>query len=574
MASETTQAGPAARAAAAGALDPGALFTLEEAAGRVRVPIEDLEARCDRGELLFETRRRGRQEVRCVRGLDLAEAFPGAPDPARSLGKGRSSGGASVPDRPSLGGGAADGSNPREPSAASPSASPVTSPGSPKEPSSGSSLGSSSAGTEAKDRGGVAADPGRVQSTAAQAAAAQAAATQAAATQAAATQAAATQATATFPASGPRGSGPRDSGNSVAEAVRSSGASRDALIGLCQDLETRLDLAERERQASTASLLMAQRHVLDLELRGRSGSWVRAGGAALGLMSVSALVVMAMLPGWLDDRAAGREALQGAQLTAEIGRLEASMGSLAAASDEERAALSAQLEARTAQLATRTESLVAERRLALQAMADAAAERERAEEVRLANIEQLNQLEERLVASDRQAVRRSAELGVIVESSARDRARFDERLAAAERSAGAARDALSEARARSAEERRRYEDQLAAAEAERAAQHAARAAEAQALRAEIRGLMAELELGQTRAVAALEAAEARLLIQMEDRTTSDGGVSTEVSAPGAVAASAAGMPLPEGSVPVEVWDLPEAPAGSWWTRALRSMVGR
>ena len=52
----------------------------------------------------------------------------------------------------------------------------------------------------------------------------------------------------------------------LAEEILASGASRDALVELAQDLETRLDLAERERQASTASLLMAQRRVLDLEL--------------------------------------------------------------------------------------------------------------------------------------------------------------------------------------------------------------------------------------------------------------------------------------------------------------------
>ncbi len=346
-------------------------------------------------------------------------------------------------------------------------------------------------------------------------------------------------------------------GDGVAEAVRSSGASRDALIGLCQDLETRLDLAERERQASTASLLMAQRRVLDLELKGRSAPWARAGGAALGLMSISALVIMAMLPGWLDDRAAGREASQSAQLTAELGRLEVSMGALATASGEERAALTERLDARTKAL---DEALGEAQRRAEERAAEAAAERARAEAASAARTDQLGELEERLVAADRQAVRRSAELEIIVEASARDRARFDERLAAAERDAAAARIALNEARARSLAEREAFERQLALSEQERAAQHTSRAAETEALRAEIRGLMNELQAGQAHAVAALEAAGAELRAQVE--ATAPLGVDGTAEAAGDLE-----LPVPEEGLP-----RPLGEGGSWWIQLLRSVA--
>jgi len=447
MARDSTQAAPAARAAAADALDPGALFTLEEAAGRVRVPVEDLEARCDRGELLYETRRRGRKEVRCVRGLDLIEAFPGAP------------GASARPFAPSV----------------------------PSPP------------REARDGQLDQAQPGPEQVT----------------------------------VSGLRGG----DGDGIAEAVRSSGASRDALIGLCQDLETRLDLAERERQASTASLLMAQRRVLELELQERSRPWRRATAAALGLMSVSALTVTAMLPGWLEERAADRETALRAQLEGDLGQLQASMGAMVTASEEERAALASRLAASAV-------ALEDERVRMEELMAEAADERSRAEAARAAGLVQLDALEVRLAESDRQAVRRSAELGVIVEASARDRARFDERLASAERSVAAARAAQREAEASAAEERRGFQGELAAAEDERAAALAARVAEIEGLRAEVRSLMVELRASQADATAALEEAGAELKAQLDARE------------------------------PVEVWTLMSGARESWWTRALRSMTAR
>ena len=99
--------------------------------------------------------------------------------------------------------------------------------------------------------------------------------------------------------------------DSVGELVRTSDTSRDALIGLCQDLEERLDLAERERQASTASLLMAQRRVLDLELARRNRPWYTVASkvvaaAALIMVGMGALLAL-RLPGLV--RAAAQEAV-------------------------------------------------------------------------------------------------------------------------------------------------------------------------------------------------------------------------------------------------------------------------
>ncbi|MEL6432114.1 MAG: hypothetical protein AAFR54_23315, partial [Planctomycetota bacterium] len=62
---------------------------------------------------------------------------------------------------------------------------------------------------------------------------------------------------------------PDPGGAEEAHTDLASGAPRAALVQLCEDLEVRLDLAEKERQASTASLLMAQRRVLDLEADAR-----------------------------------------------------------------------------------------------------------------------------------------------------------------------------------------------------------------------------------------------------------------------------------------------------------------
>ena len=468
MARETTQATPGTARPEADPIDPAALFTLEEAAGRVRVPVEDLEARCDRGELLFETRRRGREEVRCVRGFDLAEAFPGAP-------------GMAAPARPSAA---------RRPQEVDPAV----------ESAANSTSGSPSAPTN------TAAAPAR---------------------------AAAPSEAAAAPAHGP--------GDGLADAVLGSSTSREALVGLCQDLEVRLDLAERERQASTASLLMAQRRVLDLELHLRHRPWVRAGGALLGVMSVSALVLGSLLPGWIEEEAAAREVAARESLSSELGRFEATLGAMAASAASERA----DLEARLAEEAATT---AAERARLEALLAEAAEARARAEAARTRNLETIDQLESRLAESDRQAVRRSAELGVLVESSARDRARFDERLATAERAAAAAREALAEERTTAARERAAFEARLETLGAERSQDHAARSAEIAALRSELSELMEQGRAAQAASMSALGQAQAEL----EELRRAE---------------------------PVEVWAPVELPGRngrgreSWWTRALRAASG-
>lgn len=109
----------------------------------------------------------------------------------------------------------------------------------------------------------------------------------------------------------------------VAEAVRASGADRNALIELCQDLETRLDLAERERQASTASLLMAQRRVLELERSEERRPLRRAAGVALCAVAASLVFLAVRLPAAVRE-AAAEEVQRG--LSANEARLTASWG--------------------------------------------------------------------------------------------------------------------------------------------------------------------------------------------------------------------------------------------------------
>ena len=108
----------------------------------------------------------------------------------------------------------------------------------------------------------------------------------------------------------------------LAEEILASGASRDALVELAQDLETRLDLAERERQASTASLLMAQRRVLDLELRLRRRPWFLAGTAAATVLSCVALLVLARLPGMIEATTSEQLGAARVQAEAELVALE------------------------------------------------------------------------------------------------------------------------------------------------------------------------------------------------------------------------------------------------------------
>jgi hypothetical protein len=205
-----------------GDLDPGTPLTVAEAANAAGVGSQEIEDGMADGTLLFETERRGGQELPVIRLMDLADAYPALrPTPV----------------------GKAD----REVASAqlfSVEEADEAQPESPREAKPGSQV-------------------------------------------------------------------PSESG-ALAEAVRASGADRNALIHLCEDLETRLDLAERERQASTASLLMAQRRVLDLESQRQRRPMAMAAAATLGLFGLTLAFLAFRLPGTVS--AAAREEVRGLEL--------------------------------------------------------------------------------------------------------------------------------------------------------------------------------------------------------------------------------------------------------------------
>lgn len=249
----------------------------------------------------------------------------------------------------------------------------------------------------------------------------------------------------------------------LAEEILASGASRDALVELAQDLETRLDLAERERQASTASLLMAQRRVLDLELRLRRRPWFLAGTAAATLLSCAALFAFVRLPGLIQETTSEELGAARVQAEAELRALrQATEAALSEAAAERAAAELISSEAITAALASadgiargaRDARLAAEERAATAA---ARADGERAElEAALAG------LETRLRAADERDQRRAAELEVARDGASRARVRFEQRLEEAERAAEAARAALEEERRLGLVERDRHSAEMSA----------------------------------------------------------------------------------------------------------------
>lgn len=133
----------------------------------------------------------------------------------------------------------------------------------------------------------------------------------------------------------------------LAATVRASDAERDSLIGLCQDLETRLDLAERERQASTASLLMAQRRVLDLEVRVRRRPWYADGAkiaAAAGIVvALFAIIALLRVPGSVDAAVAEEREAFALELERARAEARASLESALAEAREDRDRLEASL---------------------------------------------------------------------------------------------------------------------------------------------------------------------------------------------------------------------------------------
>lgn len=241
-----------------------------------------------------------------------------------------------------------------------------------------------------------------------------------------------------------------ETGGDLAEAVRASGASRDALITLCQDLESRLDLAERERQASTASLLMAQRRVLDLELRQKPSPWGRVGvGMLLGVAGVATFAAL-RAPGLVEAAAAERLDAFEATLAEELGEVRTRLSAELEGEREVRVALTEQLDAERSALEA-TQGLV--REVAAQGAAAAAAERDRFAET-------LTELESRLELARSDARRDGDRLEAALDAAERDRSRFAERLASSERASDAARSSLAEERRSNEAARAAYQAEL------------------------------------------------------------------------------------------------------------------
>lgn len=249
----------------------------------------------------------------------------------------------------------------------------------------------------------------------------------------------------------------------LAEEILASGASRDALVELAQDLETRLDLAERERQASTASLLMAQRRVLDLELRLRRRPWFLAGTAAATLLSCAALFAFVRLPGLIQETTSEELGAARVQAEAELRALrQATEAALSEAAAERAAAELISSEAITAALASADEIARGARDARLAAEEHAATAAARADGERAELEAALAGLETRLRAADERDQRRAAELEVARDGASRARVRFEQRLEEAERAAEAARAALEEERRLGLVERDRHSAEMSA----------------------------------------------------------------------------------------------------------------
>lgn len=271
----------------------------------------------------------------------------------------------------------------------------------------------------------------------------------------------------------------------LAEEVLASGASRDALVELAQDLEARLDLAERERQASTASLLMAQRRVLDLELRLRRRPWFLAGTTAAMVLSCAALLVLVRLPGMIE--ATTKEELGVARLQTEAELLafrHASEAALEEAASERAAAERRAAEAIASAVAS-ADAIAREARDARLAAEERAATLAARADGQRAELESaLEGLEARLRAADERDRRLAAELEVARDGASRARVRFEQRLEEAGRAADAARDALEEERRLGATERDRHAARIAAM-LDRIAEASLRLEELEASRVEV-----------------------------------------------------------------------------------------
>lgn len=231
----------------------------------------------------------------------------------------------------------------------------------------------------------------------------------------------------------------------MADAVRASSADREALIHLCQDLETRLDLAERERQASTASLLMAQRRVLDLELQKNRRPMAMAAAATLGLFGLTLAFLAFRLPKTVS--AAARTEVQGleerlAQRAAtSAADLQASLAAAQANGERRHGESTARYEAQIAALEDR---LTESRRLHV------------AEVARIADQVRNEAKAERDGAAEARAVQRSAE----AEQRRLELAAWEERIQGAELATSAAREALKLERVLNGADRAAFRSEL------------------------------------------------------------------------------------------------------------------
>jgi len=272
-------------------------------------------------------------------------------------------------------------------------------------------------------------------------------------------------------------------GAPLAEDASIRSAPRGALIQLCDDLETRLDLAERERRASTASLLMAQRRLLDLEADARRTPWRGATVGAAMLLSLGAIAVAVRAP----DRAAAAVRAEVAPLAEDLdARLAAQLESVRG----DAAATGAALRAAIADLGRAARAADAEDSERLDALAASlASELERSREA-------VRRTEEAVAAALAEgATERAAALDGLRDEDAASRARLESRLAEVE-------SVLSEARSALESEREgRAADARAAAESAAALAHVIERLEARmtADRAAIDALRAEVEASRREA---------------------------------------------------------------------------
>jgi len=254
--------------------------------------------------------------------------------------------------------------------------------------------------------------------------------------------------------------------DALSTQVRDLQLQRSDLKDQCGDLRGRMTLIEKERQASTAGLLLAQGRLLELEAAGGAvqAYWWRR-PTTWGFASVTLLVAAAWGWQWVQARAA-REVAAGHASSLDV-ELEAQAGDRAtwrAASSDLREELDAQRDAREAERGRLEEAL---------------AQRERAlDEERRGSEEARARFTSRLEAS---LETNAAAQQVLLEQQAANEAALTDQVAASV-------EALEAERRAAAEERARFEASLAERERTSAGREAALREELSAARAATDGL--------------------------------------------------------------------------------------